>query len=137
MIDIITPYSTTVLVVGLTAVLMLVQLIVADVIGIKLGHVPGHPVEPDHGSLFFRANRAFSNSNESVSIFMLATVFAILAMANPFWVNLGAVVYLVGRVAHMACYYLKIPLLRSISFGVSIIGILDIIVVGLVGWFSL
>lgn len=124
------PYLITVTIVGLTAVLLLIQLLVADVVGITSKHTPGHPVPADHGSFLFRSGRALSNSNESIAIFILAVWFSIALSANPDWVNRGAIIYFVGRVGHMGFYYANIPLMRSLSFVVSLVGQVVLLVAG-------
>lgn len=129
------PYKITILVMGLAGLTFFLQLIVADVMGLKTRHIPGHPIPPDHSDFLFRASRALSNTNESVAIFVLFVGFSILSAANPQWLNISAVVYLVGRIAHMISYYLNLKLCRSISFAVSLIGLAAMFVVGVVSWF--
>jgi len=120
---------------GLSGLTFFVQLLVADIVAIKFRHIPGYPVEPNHNDLHFRSNRALSNTNESVAIFILFVCFSILSSANANLLNISATVYLVGRVGHMLCYYSNLKLLRSISFGVSLLGLAAIFIVGIVGWF--
>ncbi|ELA9373279.1 MAPEG family protein [Vibrio parahaemolyticus] len=127
-------YSTSVLVLGLTGVLFFIQLLVADVIGIKRGHIPETPVDEGHESFLFRSSRAFANSNETVGILVLFMLFAILSSANPTWVNGYAIVYLAGRIGHMVFYYVNRQLMRSVSFVVSAIGLLGVFVAGLLRW---
>lgn len=124
------PYLVTVTIVGLTAVLLFVQLLVADVVGLKSKHTPGHPVTADHGEFLFRTVRALANSNESIAIFILAVLFCVSLSASPEWVNRGAATYFAGRIGHMAFYYANIQLLRSLSFVVSLIGLVVILVAG-------
>lgn len=132
--DFIEPYRTTVLVMGLTGLMLFIQLLVADVIGLKAGKTPGYSVDADHNSLIFRASRAFSNTNESVSIFILFACFALFSSANPDWLNTSALIYLSGRIAHSAFYYTNIQLCRSIAFGISLIGLVGMFVAGLLQW---
>ena len=133
--EFIEPYKITVLVMGLSGLTFFVQLLVADIVAIKSRHIPGYPIEPNHNDLHFRSTRALSNTNESVAIFILLVCFAILSSANANLLNISAIVYLVGRVGHMLCYYSNLKLLRSISFGVSLLGLAAIFIVGTVGWF--
>ncbi len=128
------PYKITILVMGLAGLVFLLQIIIVDVLGIKAKHVPGYPIPSDHSDLLFRASRTLSNTNESVAIFILFVGFAILSSANPHWLNISAVVYLVGRVAHMVFYYSNLQLCRSIAFAVSLIGLLAMFVVGILPW---
>ena len=46
-----------------------------------------------------------------------------LAGASPVLMNIGSLIYLAGRVGHMICYYAAWGLPRSISFGVSLLGV--------------
>jgi len=72
-VNFIEPYKITILVIGLTGFIFLLQLLVADIIGIKAKHTPGHPVTANHDDLLFRVSRTFSNSNESAAILILRT----------------------------------------------------------------
>jgi len=134
-LEFIEPYKITVLVMGLSGLTFFVQLLVADIVAIKSRHIPGYPIEPNHNDLHFRSTRALSNTNESVAIFILLVCFSILSSANANLLNISAIVYLVGRVGHMLCYYSNLKLLRSISFGVSLLGLAAIFIVGIVRWF--
>ena len=50
-------YAATVTSFGALALLMLVQLLIADFIGIRARHIPGSGVTPDHSNVLFRASR--------------------------------------------------------------------------------
>lgn len=130
------PYNVTILILGLVALTFLLQMLVADVVSIKAGHTPGHPIPADHDSALFRSSRAFSNTNESIAIFILATGFAILSSANPEWLSYGAIVYLAGRVGHMIFYYANLKLLRSTAFTIGLLGIVAILITGFIPWFK-
>jgi len=119
---------------GLAGFTFLVQLLIADVVALKTRHTPGYPIEPDHNDLLFRSSRVLSNTNESVAIFILLVGFALLSSANPQWLNNCSVIYLIGRVSHMVFYYADLKLLRSISFGVSLLGLTAIFITGLMAW---
>ena len=127
-------YGTNVLVLGLAGMLFFIQLLVADITGIKRGQIPGTQITEDHENFLFRANRAFANSNETVGILVLFVLFAILSSADPSWVNALAVVYFGARIGHMVFYYANLKLLRSIAFVISIIGLLGIFIAGMVKW---
>ncbi|ROS01705.1 MAPEG family protein [Sinobacterium caligoides] len=132
--EFIEPYKITVLVLGLSGLTFFIQLVVLDVVGFKNNHTPGHPIPASHNELLFRASRALSNSNESVAIFILFVAFSILSSANPQWLNTSALVYLFARIAHMLFYYFNLKLLRSISFAVSLFGLMAIFIVGVLAW---
>lgn len=133
--EFIEPYKITLLVMGLAGLIFFIQLVILDVIGLKTKHTPGHPISADHNDFLFRVSRALSNTNESVAIFILFVAFSILSSANPVWLNISAIVYLAGRIAHMLFYYSNLKLLRSISFVVSLIGLMAMFVVGILAWF--
>lgn len=122
--DIFANYQTTVWVFGLTAALFLVQFIIYDIAALKAKHTPGHQVKEDHGIFLFRAHRAMANSNETLALFILNSLFAILSQANADWVNACAIGYLAGRVGHMVFYYLNLSILRSLAFVVSFLAML-------------
>jgi uncharacterized MAPEG superfamily protein len=128
------PYKITILVSGLTGLLLLIQIIVADIAAIKGQHTPGYPIKPDHKSFLFRAARAHANTNESIVILALFILFGVLSSANAFYLNTFSVVYFVGRVAHMGFYYGNLKLARSISFPLSLIGLVGMFITGLVAW---
>jgi len=128
-------YETTVLVIGLIGLMLLLQLLVADVAAIKSGKTPGFSTEPDHGSILFRAERAFMNTNETVTIFLLFAAFSIVSSANPSWLNTLSVTYGLSRLLHMLFYYFDVKLARSAVFAVSLLALAGMFIVGLVQWF--
>lgn len=128
--DRLVPYGATIWSMGLMAMLMLLQLVVLDVAGIRAGHVPGAPVSGGHDDFFFRAHRAHANTNESIAIFVLAALFGILRNASPWWLNGAAVVYVAARVAHMLCYYADVRLARSASFVVAFAALIVMLAAG-------
>jgi len=135
-VEFLTAYQPTILVFGLTGLLMWVQLAIYDVHAIKSKHTPGFAVEQSHGDLLFRLNRAFANSNETVAIFILFALFGMLSNAIPEWLNYSAIAYFAGRVGHMISYYLNYCLLRSISFGCSFIALLSLFLAAATSWLS-
>ena len=128
--ELLIPYAPTVLALGAVALLLLVQLLVADVIGIKKGHRPGTPVEADHSNIHFRATRAHANTNESIAAFVLLVLLGLLSGASPAWLNGLAWTYVLARAAHMSFYYLGWQLPRSVAFAVSLVALFAMVVVG-------
>jgi uncharacterized MAPEG superfamily protein len=126
------PYSLTAYAMLATATLLLIQLLVLDLAGIKARHIPGTPVQPDHSSFLFRATRTHANTNESVAAFVLLAVVAIFTAASPAWVNACAWLYVAGRLGHMLCYYADLRLVRSVAFAVSLMALFSLLVVVLV-----
>ena len=128
------PYVSTVWALGMSGALLLIQLLVVDLAGIKARHRPGTPVEADHGHFLFRATRVHANTNESIAAFTLVALFCVLSAASPGWLNALSWVYVVARVAHMVCYYAGFRLSRSVAFGVSLAALLGMLVVGVSAW---
>ena len=122
------PYNITIIVAGLTGLMILIQILIVDVASIKSKHTPGYPVNPDHDSFLFRATRAHANTNESISAFILFVLFGVLSNANPLYLNVFSVIYFVGRLAHMCFYYGNFKLARSISFPISLIGLIGMFI---------
>ena len=111
-----TPYKNIVLIWGVIGLMSFIQLIIADLCSIKSKQTPGYPIEADHNSLLFRAVRAHANTNESIAIFILFSLFGIFSAANAQWLTNFAMAYLAGRVLHMVFYYTNTQLARSASF---------------------
>lgn len=129
-------YKPAVMAVGAVGLLLLVQLLVADVLGIAMKHVPGTPVAPDHGSILFRAHRAHVNTNESVAAFILGVLFCLALSAPAQWLNGLCWLYVFGRAGHMLCYYCNIKMLRSVFFGTSLLALFGMFALGfLSGYF--
>jgi uncharacterized MAPEG superfamily protein len=131
--DWLVPYSPTIWAFFATGGLLLVQIVVVDVAGIRARHAPGTPVAADPRSFLFRAVRAHGNTNESVAVFILLALFGVLAMVSPTPLNVLSWTYVAARVAHMAFYYAGIAPLRSASFAISLLALLGMFVLGLSG----
>ena len=128
------PYVPTIWAMGATGGLLLVQVLVLDVAGLKARHRPGTPVEADHGNFLFRASRAHANTNESIAAFILLGFFGVLSAGPVGWLNTFSWVYVLARIAHMLCYYAGVHLLRSLSFGVGLAALFGMLVVGVLAW---
>lgn len=112
------------------ASLMLLQLVVADVLGIMNKHVPGTKIPDDHSNVLFRAARTVSNTNESIAIFICGLLFNILSGASPDYTAHASWSYFSFRTIYAICYYTNIPALRSMSFGLSLLSLLALLAVG-------
>jgi uncharacterized MAPEG superfamily protein len=130
--SLLTNYMPAIASFGIIGGLLLVQLLVADIIGILNKQTPGTPIPADHSKLLFRAHRAHANTNESVAVFIALTLFAIAVSAPPSWLNTLCLVYIAGRLGHMLCYYANLKLLRSVFFGIATLALVGILAVGLV-----
>ena len=123
-------YEQTILAVGYVAALMFLQILVVDVLGISQKHVPGTPVEASHKSSLFRASRTVANINESIGVFLCAIVFCLFSGATPEYTAYAAWGYALSRTLFAVCYYANIQTLRSICFGVSLLFLAALIVLG-------
>lgn len=118
------PYASTLLAAAVAAVLLLAQLLVADVAGIRAGHAPGSPVAPDPGNFLFRAVRAHANTNESIAAFALLVVAGVLGGAAPSTLATASWCWVGARAVHMLAYWAGVALLRSAAFLVSFLALL-------------
>lgn len=123
-------YSLTILAVGALGALLLVQLLVADVIGILRKHEPGTPVEPGHDDPLFRASRVVGNVNESIAIFVVAVLFATWRGASPDQLAYAVWSYVILRALYAGCYYFDVRILRSVMFALSVVALLAILILG-------
>lgn len=119
-------YSTVLMALAGIGVLSLVQLLVADLVGILSRHRPGHPVAADGSSFLFRAVRAHANTNESLPAFTVLALVAVFVAVPAGAANALCAVYFLGRLAHMVCYYLGWSLARSLSFALSVVGLVGL-----------
>ncbi|GJL66561.1 MAG: hypothetical protein NPIRA05_15320 [Nitrospirales bacterium] len=126
-------YESTILAFGAMALLMFVQLLIADVVGIKSKHIPGGAVPVDHKQLLFRTTRTVANTNESVAIFVLASLFCILMEASPAYTGYAAWAFVTARLVYALLYYSNIQLWRSVSFGISLLSLLALLLIGFLG----
>jgi uncharacterized MAPEG superfamily protein len=123
------PYHTAGVALGAAGGLLVLQLLVADIAGIKAGHTPGMPIAADHNSFLFRATRALANMNESIAIFIIFAVVGMLSGADPVWLGRWALVYVAARSAYMLCYWFNIKTMRSVCFAAAFVGLLGMGVV--------
>ncbi len=123
-------YGLSITALGAVAALMLVQVLVADLLGIANKHTPGSLVEADHGRAFFRATRAVGNTNESVAIFICALLFCMFSQASPSYTAYAAWAYAISRALYAVCYYGNLQILRSTVFGVSLLALVALLVIG-------
>jgi uncharacterized MAPEG superfamily protein len=128
--DIAQTYEYTTFALGAMALLMLLQLLVADVAGMKSKHTPGASINTDHSNFLFRASRTVANTNESIAVFVLATTFCILSNASPTYTAYAAWGFIAARALYALFYYLNLQILRSVIFGVSLLSLAALLVIG-------
>lgn len=117
-------YHTTLTAIALGGLLLVVQLLIADLTAIRNKHKAGYPIPADSSSFLFRAARAHINTNESIAAFALFGVAGILLGASPVWLNGLSVLWLASRLAHMGFYYANRKPMRSLSFALSLVSLL-------------
>ena len=123
-------YALAVSALGAIGLLMLLQLVVADVVSIRRRQVPGAPVPADHSDSLFRVTRTVANTNESIAVFLVAWLYAVFSGASPALAGYAAWAYVAARVVYALCYYGNRPTLRSISFGLALLSIAALLLVG-------
>ena len=70
-----------------------------------------------------RAQRCEDNQVVSLVMFAPLVLATVLLKQADHWSALGAMIYLYARVAYTACYLIGIPILRTICWAASIVGI--------------
>lgn len=125
-------YELTIYSWGALGLLLLVQLLVADILGIKSGHVPGTPPEPSHANALFRASRVVANTNESIAAYLVLVLFCIFSGADATYTAYFSWAYVTGRSVYAICYYFNRPTLRSMSFGITLLVLVGMLVIGVV-----
>ena len=123
-------YASTVYAIGAMAVVLLVQVVIADVVGIRNRHVPGTAPPETHGSTLFRVSRTIANTNETIAVFLCGVLFCMLIGASATYTAVSAWAYVCARVLYALCYYFNIPMLRSICFGLSLFALAGLLLVG-------
>ena len=135
MIEVLQAYAPTIWGFLYIGGLLLVQLLVADVVGLTGGHTPGSAVTTSHESFHFRATRAHANTNESVASYLLLSLSGIGVGVEPQWLNLLSLAYCISRTFHMCFYWIGWGTLRSLSFIVSLLALFGLLVAGVVSAF--
>jgi uncharacterized MAPEG superfamily protein len=120
MAELLLPYEGLLTASAVLAALVLVQVLVNDIAGMRAKHVPGMPVAGGHGDFHFRAQRAHANTNENLPVHVLLVVLAVFLSASPRWTGLAAWAFALARAGHMMFYYFDLRLARSIAFGAGL-----------------
>ena len=108
--------------------LLLVQVLVADVLGLRRKKPPGAAAEGGHDDLLWRAERAYGNTNETIAAFVLLSLAAIGYGAHPVLVNGAALTFVAARGAHALCYWADPRLARSGTWIVALLALLALAV---------
>ena len=123
-------YELTIQSWGALGLLLLVQLLVADLIGIKSKHVPGTPPEQSHANLLFRASRTVANTNESIALYIILVLFCVFSGADATYTGYLSWAYVIGRAVYAVFYYVNQPTMRSVSFGITLLVLIGLLVTG-------
>jgi uncharacterized MAPEG superfamily protein len=70
----------------------------------SVGLAPGAPHAPDYGDPSYRLDRTFMSTMEMLGIYTVIVFAAILAGADPFWINLLASAGMLLRVVSNSVY---------------------------------
>ena len=73
-----------------------------------------------------------ANTNESIAIFVLALLYGVLIGANPAYLSYAAWAYVASRVLYAGCYYLDLRVLRSTAFGISLLCLAALLIIGVI-----
>ena len=132
--DLVHTYQSSIAGLGALVLLMFIQLVAADLIGVKNKHVPGSSIPSDHNLLLFRASRTVANTNESIGIFILAFLFAVLSGAAASVVAYSVWGYVITRLIYAIFYYLNLQTLRSVAFVFALLSIAVLFGAGVSAW---
>ena len=91
-------YSHAMLAIVIWALIVLILSPVSAATKQKTSATPGSSVAPDYTDKAYRLDRAYHNGVETLTVFGLVTLVAILAGAVPYWINLLASLALVARI---------------------------------------
>lgn len=114
-------YRVTLAAMTLAALLLVVQLIIADLTAIRSRHKAGYPIPANSKTFLFRSARAHANTNESISAFALLAGAGILSSTSPGALGFLSIAWVLCRLAHMGCYYANRKSWRSLSFAASLL----------------
>ncbi|MCB1582918.1 MAG: MAPEG family protein [Marinicella sp.] len=99
-------YHWALLALSVLVLMVLIQnFLTAPLAFLKGEQTPGEPLKGNHQQLSFRVLRTHANSVENIAVFGFALLLAILATANPSWVNGLAIGHVIFRMAFWAVYY--------------------------------
>lgn len=80
-----------------------------------------------------RAQRALRNLHETLPIFLTLALLHVVYPGEDTWGIVGGLIFLLARVAYLVLYIQGIPRIRSMAFGVALLGLI-IMTVPLLGY---
>ena len=123
-------YEATILSMGVLALLLVVQVVVADMIGIRSRHLPGTPIDADHANPLFRVSRTVANTNESIAAYIILVLFCIFSGADADATGYLSWGFVLARAGYAVCYYANLQIARSVLFGISMVMLAGMLVTG-------
>ena len=131
--DVLIPYAPGLAALSFLAFMVLLQALVSTIFkSRKKDYVPGVALLPNHADLAFRLTRAFENSVENLSMFLLTVVLAIVFSVDDYWVNVLVMVFVVARYLHWVAYAFGWQMSRSILYSIGLFSnlILAVLLIG-------
>ncbi len=98
-------YGHAIVAMAATALFGLIINPLTAVAKMNTGHTAGATPSADYDDKTYRFNRAYLNLTEIMGFFVAATMAAILAGADPTWVNWLAAIFFVARLLHFIVHY--------------------------------
>lgn len=95
------PYGAALAWTGAVALLALLISPITALLKMTQGLPAGANPTPDYRDPVYRLNRSYLNMTENMGIFAVALAAAVLAGADPWWVNTMAAVFFFSRVVHL------------------------------------
>lgn len=108
--------------------LFMLQTLVGAITRARAKQPGGLPIRGGHERLVWRVDRARSNTIEVLGGFTLLLGLALIVGAEPPMVNIGAGLFACARLAHMICYYANAQIPRIVSFLVTNIALIVLMV---------
>jgi uncharacterized MAPEG superfamily protein len=71
-----------------------------------------------------RAERALLNFRETYPAFVAAVLIAVVAGRTGAWSQAGVWLWFLGRIVYLPLYLFGVPYIRTLAWGVSLVGIL-------------
>ena len=84
-------------------------------------HMGGRDDLPVPSPVTGRARRALANWQESLPVFIVLALLAVVLEADA---TLGAAIFVLARVAYLPLYMVAIPGLRTLAWVVAVVGLL-------------
>ncbi|EAQ13088.1 putative MAPEG superfamily protein [Maritimibacter alkaliphilus HTCC2654] len=84
-------------------------------------HMGGRDDLPEPSPVTGRARRALANWQESLPVFIVLALLAVVLEADA---TLGAAIFVLARVAYLPLYMVAIPGLRTLAWVVAVVGLL-------------